>query len=62
MSSSSCFDNYTAIVAGDFTGNGKLDLALTDKATDSVVILLGNGDGTFQPPMSFAAGFFRNRW
>ena len=58
VSSSSFFDNYTDIIAADFTGNGKLDLALTDKATDSVVILLGNGDGTFQPPMSFAAGFF----
>ncbi len=56
VSSSSYFNNYTDIIADDFTGNGKLDLALTDEATDSVVILLGNGDGTFQPPMSFAAG------
>ncbi|MGO9924331.1 MAG: FG-GAP-like repeat-containing protein, partial [Isosphaeraceae bacterium] len=50
--------NYTDIIADDFTGHGKLDLALTDRATESVVILLGNGNGTFQPPMSFEAGFF----
>ena len=30
VSSSLSSNNYTDIIAGDFTGNGKLDLALTD--------------------------------
>jgi hypothetical protein len=39
-------------VAGDFTGNGKIDLAVTNGSSNSpgIAILLGNGDGTFQTP------------
>jgi hypothetical protein len=36
----------TATVAGDFNGDGKLDLAATGSG-GGVTILLGNGDGTF---------------
>ena len=38
----------TALVAGDFNSDGKLDLAVLNSGGDNVGILLGNGDGTFQ--------------
>jgi hypothetical protein len=43
----------TAVVAGDFNHDGKLDLAAV---TSVVSILLGNGDGTFQPAVNYSAG------
>jgi hypothetical protein len=39
-----------SMVAGDF-GNGHLDLAILAPLTRQVAVLLGNGDGTFQPPV-----------
>lgn len=36
-----------AIIAGDFNGDGKLDLAVLLGHTKKVAILQGNGDGTF---------------
>ena len=44
------------VVARDFNGDGKPDLALADQQSNSVSILLGNGDGTFQTPLTYAAG------
>jgi hypothetical protein len=40
----------------DVNGDGKLDLILTDSLHNAVVIMLGNGDGTFQSPKSFTVG------
>lgn len=45
-----------AIVAADFNGDGKLDLAVTDATENAVFVLLGNGDGTFQPPITIPVG------
>ena len=47
--------NYAAaVVTGDFTGNGNLGVAVLDELSDSVTILPGNGDGTFQQSLSVA--------
>jgi hypothetical protein len=42
----------TGIVAADFNGDGKLDIAVTN--SNGVSILLGNGDGTFRPRTSYS--------
>jgi hypothetical protein len=55
--------NYTlgpqpvAVAVGDFNGDGKLDLAVTNYgmgAGSSISILLGNGDGTFRTRVDYA--------
>ena len=43
----------SSIVAGDWTGNGVIDLAVTNTGSDDVTVLMGNGRGGFQalPPI-----------
>src|SRR5262249_52436624 len=41
--------------AGDFNGDGRLDLATTNTTFDAVAVSLGLGDGTFQPPVLIAS-------
>jgi hypothetical protein len=46
----------SAIVVGDFNGDGKADLAITNSTADSVSILLGNGSGGFTAIASPSTG------
>jgi len=47
--------NFPPVQTADFNGDGKLDFAVTDyySGPDSVLIMLGNGDGTFQTGKSY---------
>jgi hypothetical protein len=44
------------LVTADFNGDGILDVAAADEIGNTVAILLGRGDGTFQPPVTYPGG------
>jgi hypothetical protein len=48
----------SSVVVADFKGDGKLDIAASGDGCcgSQIAILLGNGDGTFQAPVPYAAG------
>ena len=46
----------TDIQTGDFNHDGKLDLVVTNTNDNDVAVFLGNGNGTFTPGVTFAAG------
>jgi hypothetical protein len=49
--------NLTQIVAADFNGDGKQDLAVTDLSSSTVFgLFLGNGNGTLQQLKRFGSG------
>ncbi len=46
----------TGVAVGDFNGDGKLDVAVTNDVVPTVSVLLGKGDGSFQPVIDYPAG------
>jgi hypothetical protein len=52
--------NPTSIAVGDFNGDGKADIAVTNfqenPNDDTLGVLFGNGDGSFAAPVSYKAG------
>jgi hypothetical protein len=43
-----------SVAAGDFNGDGKLDLATANFNNDNISVLIGKGDGAFQPHVDYA--------
>jgi hypothetical protein len=60
--------NAASVATADLRGDGKLDLVVVDscqsagpgscQGTGEVAVLLGNGDGTFRPALTFSTGAF----
>jgi hypothetical protein len=45
-----------SLATGDFNGDGKLDLVSLNADGTTLSVFLGNGDGTFQPPIDSTPG------
>jgi hypothetical protein len=51
-------DSPRGVALADFNHDGKIDAAVATESFDTVDILLGNGDGTFQPQTPYLVGGF----
>jgi hypothetical protein len=46
----------SGMATGDLNGDGKLDVVTANTINNSVSVLFGRGDGTFQAPVNYAVG------
>jgi FG-GAP-like repeat/Abnormal spindle-like microcephaly-assoc'd, ASPM-SPD-2-Hydin/Protein of unknown function (DUF1573) len=53
---SSTGDSPVAVAAANFNGDSFMDLAIANESDNTVSILLGNGNGTFQPQVTYPTG------
>jgi hypothetical protein len=49
-------EQVAAVAVADVNGDGKPDIAVTNWSSNTVGVLLGNGDGTFQPVVTYNSG------
>jgi len=47
-------ESVESVAVADFNGDGNLDIAVDSYLDGSVAVLLGNGDGTFQPAVNYS--------
>ena len=45
-------NNPGGLAVGDFNGDGKADLVVGNVGSDTISVMLGNGDGTFRAPLT----------
>ena len=45
-----------SVIAADLAGNGITDLVTANSSANTVSVLMGNGNGTFQSPVTYAVG------
>src|SRR5262245_64097266 len=49
-------DGSYSVAVGDFNRDGRHDLAVSNFSTNTVSVLLGNGDGSFQNAVHYGVG------
>ena len=54
------YDGYTSVVSADFNGDARPDFAAVHNSNGggkTLVVALGNGDGSFQPLLEYSTGY-----
>ncbi len=54
--------NPIGLVTGDLNGDGKADVITINMDDKNISVLLGNGDGSFQPAVPYALGNLGTSW